>query len=59
MPTSFAFTEAKIKALSGPPATKDREYHKDRNVPGFRCASRLPAPKPTTLFAESTADRPG
>ena len=36
MPTTFPFSEPKIKALK-PPAGKDREYVKDATFPGLQC----------------------
>jgi integrase len=36
MPTTFAFTEPKIRALVPPQDGRDREYHKDTKVPGLQ-----------------------
>jgi integrase len=35
MTTTFAFTEARVRALN-PPADKEREYHKDATLPGLQ-----------------------
>ena len=45
MPTTLAFTEAKIKVLK-PPEGRDREYHKDSKFPGLQ-----PRPLPGVLGA--------
>ncbi len=56
MPTIFAFSETRIKALK-PPTDKDREYHKDKTYPGLQVCVTSAGSK-TYYLVKRTDGRP-
>ena len=59
MATSFAFTEARVKALK-PPVTDDpnaRDYHKDLKCPGLQVAI-FPSGKRVYYFVKRMDGKP-
>ena len=57
MPTSFPFSEAKVKALPLPAG--DREYHKDTKFPGLQICVTAAGRGPTTTSGALMGGPPG
>lgn len=57
MPTSFVFSEAKIRGLNPPRDGRDREYHKDKQVPGLQVCVTAAGAK-TYYFVRRIDGRP-
>ena len=65
MPTSFTFTETKVRALKPPADGRDREYHKDSQCRGLKLRHRdrgqdvLPRPPAQRATHPPTAGQDG